>query len=208
MAATVAGKHSSLTHPTVLTRPFHKLVAMKCQPSGCKPAGCGRLAPANRLRSVQRVGHSAHRGSGERMRHTKWWYSTMLNYDIRSPRCPVPTTATCCACSTASPLHPLPGHAPAGLDPPRSLKYDWTVPSATVTADIPTFVGQPVAGQGVSWSDLGRLSGVFPFKHLRASADQTAPTWLLTQLQQFVATLQKQVGAGAVSSWKGAAGTP
>lgn len=84
MAAAVPGKHPSLKHPTVLIRPFHWFVAMKCQPRGGKPAGCGRFAPANRLRPVQRVGHSRElRGSGEQNFHaslihvgTRWCIDT------------------------------------------------------------------------------------------------------------------------------------
>jgi hypothetical protein len=72
---------------------------------------------------------------------------------------------------------------------------------------MPSFVEQPAAGQGITWRDLGHLTGVFPFKHLRASEDQQRPTWLLTQLQCFVAALKEQVGTGLVSSLRNAADT-
>lgn len=89
-----------------------------------------------------------------------------------------------------------------------SLRCNWTLdtarsasPFAAVTASMSSFVGQPSAEQGLSWHDLGHLSGVFPFKHVKASGDQDPPTWLLTQLQRFLTALEEQeVGTGLLSA--------
>ena len=87
-----------------------------------------------------------------------------------------------------------------GLDPPPSLTCDRTLLSAAMTVGMPSFVEQPAAGQGITWRDLGHLTGVFPFKHLTASEDQQRPSWLLTQLQCFIAALQEQVSASSLAS--------
>jgi hypothetical protein len=54
----------------------------------------------------------------------------------------------------------------------------------------PAGVSEPTPEQLISFNDLGQLSGVFKFKHLPASADQSKPAWLLSKFVAFVQSLQ------------------